>query len=187
MLPPPSGGQPSRSGVWSSPLPFPIASSGRPVAPEEVPGVSRRRGRKFGGSLAQAGSASTSPTSRSPLPRGIPRRRPLERDLGGSRAPSPQKVPGVSRRRRRKFGGSLAQAGSASRSPRRAAFFPGESLAVGLLSVLLEAPAALRRPLSRSGGRSSTLPFPIASSGGPVAGEAEGQNRRRAAYGCRLG
>jgi predicted RNase H-like HicB family nuclease len=54
---------------------------------EDVPGVSRRRERKFGGSPTQAGAASRSPTSRSPLPRGIARRQPLERALGGSRCP----------------------------------------------------------------------------------------------------
>jgi hypothetical protein len=70
---------------------------------------------------------------------------------------------------------------------RRAALFPGESPAVGHLSVLLEASAALRRPSSRSEGRTSPLPFSSASSGRPVASEAEGQNRRRAAYGGRLG
>ena len=41
------------------------------VAGWEVPGVSRRRGRKFSGSLGQAGSASRSPASRSRLPRVI--------------------------------------------------------------------------------------------------------------------
>lgn len=57
------------------------------VRGEEVPGVSRRRGRKLGGSLAPAGSASRSPTSRTHLPRGIALRRPRERALGGSRRP----------------------------------------------------------------------------------------------------
>jgi hypothetical protein len=53
----------------------------------EVPGVLRRRGRKFGGSLTQAIRRAGRQRRAALFPRGITRGQPLERALGGSRCP----------------------------------------------------------------------------------------------------
>src|ERR1044071_6805386 len=96
---------------------------------------------------------------------------------------SSEEVTGVSRKSRRKLGGSLGQRGSSAQMTVLGGRFPWKSAADGLSKVISATPDAFLRPFLTPRRAVFSLPFSIASLRRWVAGEAEGWYRRRAAYG----